>query len=117
MFTSEFGEFILRNIFQIISLLIIIIGGIVAFTKLQSSVENLKEKQKEMTTEFQNFESDVKTLTNRMSAHEKDTDSHVNHLHMRSIDDRLKKLEGNVEKGFEKLGDKFDSFVEKVLLK
>jgi len=80
---------------------LITIGGLIY--SLREVIKDVEELRKELLAHKDN-----------LSKHTGDTEAHVNHLHMRSIDSRLGKLETSVENGNKRIEEKIDRLSEKL---
>lgn len=92
------GEFISENIFNFITLILIAVGGMASFVKLQSSVSHLGEKVDRLDGKVCNFEGELKTIEKEMIKHDGDDEKHVNHLFMRSLENKIDRIEEKLDK-------------------
>lgn len=98
LFYAGFGEWVESNIFSIIQMLMLIIGGIITFVRLQARMELLMDRLKEISEEIETIQCDAKRQREKTDNHIADSDRHVNHLHMKAIESRMDKIEARFER-------------------
>lgn len=72
---------------------------------------------KRVIKDVERLETQAEANKENLSRHSADTELHVNHLYMRSIESRLSKLESAVEDGNKRIEDKIDRLLEKLYQK
>lgn len=95
---ASLGEWFEANLFAIIQLLIIVIGGVSALVRMQVNIESLARKISELDEQIEHTIQLVERNRDRIDGHTADSERHVNHLHMRAIESRIDKIDARFEK-------------------
>lgn len=95
---ASLGEWFEANLFAIIQLLIIVIGGVSALVRMQVNIDSLARKISELDEQIEHTIQLVERNRDRIDGHTADSERHVNHLHMRAIESRIDKIDARFEK-------------------
>lgn len=117
---ATLGEFLEANMFSISSLILVAIGGIIWSVRLEGRVNTMSEKLAKQAETIKEFEADLEVACKDCRTHAADSDKHVNHLHMRSmerrldtVDSRIDKMEITMTNGFEKTMNRLDTLIRR----